>query len=68
MFIGEGVNSKDLRPGLNVIGEKRSTRGKSRLGGSILRLKCGVTCAKKQDFVFLRNGRVHLNRRGHRFS
>ena len=24
--------------------------------------------AKKSDFVFLRNGRVHLNRRGRQFS
>ena len=24
--------------------------------------------AQKPDFVFLRNGRVHLNRRGHQFS
>jgi len=29
-----------------------------------LRLKCDVTRAEKPDFVFRRNGRVHLNRAG----
>jgi hypothetical protein len=32
-----------------------------------LRLKCDGTCAET-DFVFRRNGRVHLNRRGRQFS
>jgi hypothetical protein len=31
---------------------------------SRLRLKCDGTLAQKPDFVFRRNGRVHLNRRG----
>ena len=33
----------------------------------ILRLKCDGTRAVS-DFVFLRNGRVHLNRQGRQFS
>ena len=32
------------------------------------RFQCDGTHAQKPDFVFLRNGRVHLNRRGRQFS
>jgi len=35
---------------------------------SRLRLKCDGTREQKPDFVFRRNGRVHLNRRGRQFS
>jgi len=31
-------------------------------------LKCDGTHAQKPDFVFRRNGQVHLNQRGHQFS
>ena len=33
-----------------------------------LRLKCDGTRTQKPDFVFWRNGRVHLNRQGRQFS